>query len=166
MMLAHHCNSLLFTLFRIVMKTITKKRLSVSLVNSIIPCLIICCSAFVVACSSSSAAIEKTVETAAERKLRIERVRAAAYIRHLGKTFPKSNSVEAVYDAQNLSSQKYEVFGEVVVTFLHGVQPDEIEGVMLAESLERGADAVLLQDLSFDSTLWSISVRGRLIKFK
>jgi imidazoleglycerol phosphate synthase glutamine amidotransferase subunit HisH len=85
----------------------------------------------------------------------------------LGKTFPKSDNVQVVYDAQNLSSQKYEVFGEVFVFFVHSfsVQPDEIEGAVVAEALGRGADAVIVQDLSFGYS-FTTSVRRRLIKFK
>lgn len=51
--------------------------------------------------------------------------------------------------------------------FVHSfsVQPDEIEGAVVAEALGRGADAVIVQDLSFGYS-FTTSVRRRLIKFK
>lgn len=49
-------------------------------VKSVIPFIVIGFSAFVVACSSLSTTTEKTVETTAQRKSRIEGARAAAHI--------------------------------------------------------------------------------------
>jgi hypothetical protein len=72
-----------------------------------------------------------------------------------------------VYDAQNLSSKNYEVFGEVMILFRFATETtEEIEAVMAEESKDRGANGVILQDLAFNDSAWMVRVRGRLVRYK
>ena len=124
---------------------------SIRFVISIIACVALCTS-----CSSSTQTLKERVQDA----------RNGSIIRHLGKTFPKTTAVDAVYDAQNLGSKNYEVFGEIVILYIHLRETDEIEAVMAEEAKERGANGVILQDLALSDAGWTVHVRGRLVRYK
>jgi hypothetical protein len=130
------------------MKTIVS---SVRLAISTIACVALCAS-----CSSSTQTLKERVQDA----------RNASIIRHLGKTFTKTSTVDAVYDAQNLNAKNYEVFGEIVILYIHLREAEEIEAVMAEEAKERGANGVILQDLSLIDAGWAVHVRGRLVRYK
>jgi hypothetical protein len=130
------------------MKTIGS---SVRFVIIAIACVAICAS-----CSSSSQTLTERVQNA----------RNASIIKHLGKTFAKTTTVDAVYDAQNLNAKNYEVFGEIVIMRLYATDTEEIEAVMAEEAKERGANGVILQDLSVSDAGLAVHVRGRLVRYK
>ncbi len=92
--------------------------------------------------------------------------RRIALVNHLGKSFPLTDSVYTVYDTQNISATKYEFFGEILLSLPRPADPQVIEGVMVLEAKERGANAVLLQDLSFSGSMWQVHTRGRLVRYK
>ncbi|TAE23447.1 MAG: hypothetical protein EAZ92_14580 [Candidatus Kapaibacterium sp.] len=109
---------------------------------------------------ASSAVTATIVEKIAEG-------RRTALVNHLGKSFPRTDSVYAVYDAQNIPTTKYEFFGEIFLSLARpAAEPEVIEGVMVLEAKERGANAVLLQDISFSGSMWQVHTRGRLIRYK
>jgi hypothetical protein len=101
---------------------------------------------------------------------RLEDIRRTAIIRHLGKSFPPTDSAEILYDTQVLAGRPHEFFGEVVTVRLYNYQDvDESElseFLLREEAKRRGANAVIVSNTGFDVYGGSFSIRGRLVRYK
>jgi hypothetical protein len=134
------------------MKTIGS---SVRLTISTIACVAMCASCAIASRSQAE---------------RLEDLRRTAIIRHLGKSFPQTDSTEILYDTQGLAGRQHEVFGEILTVRLYGFQgaiEDELSDLLLREeSKKRGANAVIIGNIGFDVQGWAFTIRGRLVRYK